>query len=104
MTYGKGSYRICKFVKHLLHFEMKEFLCKNKSFQSVYDYAILMLQDWKELMQMFLDLLEKEDIAASLNATNESIIKRQAKQIEEQKQQIATLQQQLLKSQNQLDK
>lgn len=68
---------------------MKEFLSKNKSFQSVYGYAIFMLQDRKELMQMFLDLLEKEDIAASLNATNESIIKRQAKQIKEQEQQIA---------------
>lgn len=59
---------------------MKEFLSKNKSFQAVYDYAILMLQDRKELMQMFLDLLEKEDIAASLNATNESIIKRMKKE------------------------
>lgn len=53
---------------------------------------------------MFLDLLEKEDIAASLNATNESIIKRMkkenadlAKQIAEKDEQIRQLREQLQK-------
>ena len=65
---------------------MAAFLAENKAFQSVYDCAILMLKDREVLMQMF---LEREDITASMNRTNESIIKRLTKENEEKDTQIA---------------
>ena len=55
--------------------EMSEFLMQNNSFQCVYDCAILMLKDREELMEMFVDFFEQEDIVGSLNLTNESTIR-----------------------------
>lgn len=54
--------------------EMEEFLLENQGFQSVYEYAILMLSHKEEMLHMFTDLFEKEDIVASLNRTNESLV------------------------------
>lgn len=61
--------------------EMEVFLEENKGFQSIYDCATMMLQDRKGMMEMFMDMLEQEDIVASLNRTNESIIKKQKEEI-----------------------
>ncbi|MCH5265527.1 MAG: PD-(D/E)XK nuclease family transposase [Lachnospiraceae bacterium] len=63
---------------------MKEFLAREKSFQPVYDCAIMMLANRKELMAMLSEMLANEDIVASLNLTNESTIKR----LQQEKQEI----------------
>ncbi len=83
--------------------EMNEFLNQNQSFQSVYDCAILMLHNRKELMQMFLEMLEKENIAASLNVTNESIIKRMKKENAEMAERIEKQDQQITEQKELLD-
>lgn len=64
--------------------EMQAFLVDNSDFQSVYDCAILMLSDKKEMLQMFTDLFEEEDIVASLNKTNESRIRIMKEQLAKQ--------------------
>ncbi len=63
--------------------KMEAFLKKNKSFQTVYDRVILMSKDREGLMNMITDMLENEDIAGSINRTNESIIKRQRRELAE---------------------
>ncbi len=65
--------------------KMETFLKKNKSFQTVYDRVILMSKDREELLNMITDMLENENIAGSINRTNESIIKRLRREIKEQK-------------------
>ena len=77
--------------------EMEAFLKENKGFQSIYDCATMMLQDRKGMMEMFMDMLEQEDIVASLNRTNESIIKKQKRELAEQKKEIRRLREELRK-------
>ena len=62
---------------------METFLKKNKSFQNVYEHVILMSKDREGLMNMITDMLANEDIAGSINRTNESIIKRLRREIKE---------------------
>ena len=56
--------------------EMQMFLAENPGFQSVYDYAIMMTKDREGLLSMLSEYFENEDIVASLNKTNESMVKR----------------------------
>ncbi len=63
--------------------KMEAFLKKNKSFQTVYDRVILMSKDREGLMNMITDMLANEDIVGSINRTNESIIKRQRRELAE---------------------
>ena len=55
--------------------EMALFLLENKSFQTLYNCAILMTKDAEEMMNMVTDIWANEDIAASLNQSNETRIK-----------------------------
>ena len=52
-------------------------MCKNKSFQPLYECAIRMVKDREGLLDMIYDLFAEEDIVASLNKTNESIFKKE---------------------------
>ena len=69
--------------------EMMQFLSENPDFQPMYRRAIKMLADRKELLLMFHSILEDEDIAGSINLTNESIIKRLRKQVRKDKLSLA---------------
>ena len=62
--------------------EMMVFLSENPEFQPIYQRAIDMLADREELLLMFQSIFDNEDIAGSINRTNESIIKRQEKTIQ----------------------
>ena len=62
--------------------EMVMFLSENPEFQPIYQRAVDMLADREELLLMFESILENEDIAGSINRTNESIIKRQERTIQ----------------------
>lgn len=64
---------------------MQDFLREEPSFQDVYDCAIMMTRDRKELMELMSDFFEREDIIASLNKTNESKVKRLQRELEELK-------------------
>jgi hypothetical protein len=55
--------------------KMTVFLAENPSFQPLYDCAILMLRDKKELLNMISDFWENEDVMGSYRLTTESIIK-----------------------------
>ena len=68
--------------------EMTKFLEKNGAFQSVYQRVILMSKDRKELLNMISDMLENEDIVGSINRTNESIIKRLRRELDEKKKKL----------------
>ena len=56
--------------------EMVRFLAKEKSFQDVFSHAIIMTKDREELLRMITDIFMDEDIAGSINLTNESTIRR----------------------------
>ena len=62
--------------------EMMVFLSENPEFQPIYQRAVDMLADRKELLLMFQSIFDNEDIAGSINRTNESIIKRQERTIQ----------------------
>lgn len=64
--------------------EMLHFLCKNKSFQPLYECAIMMTKDREGLMDMIYDLFAEEDIVASLNKTNESLFKKEKARMEKE--------------------
>jgi len=54
--------------------EMKVFLKENPEFQSLYEATIMMTKDRRGLLSMLSEFFEKEDIIASLNKTNDSMI------------------------------
>lgn len=64
--------------------EMLRFLCKNKSFQPLYECAIMMVKDRGGLMDMIYDLFAEEDIVASLNKTNESLFRKEKVRMEKE--------------------
>lgn len=64
--------------------EMLHFLCKNKSFQPLYECAIMMLKDREGLMAMIYDIFAEEDIVASLNKTNESLFRKEKERLEKE--------------------
>lgn len=64
--------------------EMLHFLCKNKSFQPLYECAIMMTKDREGLMDMIYDLFAEEDIVASLNKTNESLFRMEKERLEKE--------------------
>lgn len=64
--------------------EMLLFLCKNKSFQPLYECAIMMVKDREGLMDMIYDLFAEEDIVASLNKTNESLFRKEKERLEKE--------------------
>lgn len=64
--------------------EMIHFLCKNKSFQPLYECAIMMTKDREGLMDMIYDLFAEEDIVASLNKTNESLFRMEKERLEKE--------------------
>ena len=66
--------------------EMMVFLSENPEFQPIYQRAVDMLADRKELLLMFQSIFDNEDIAGSINRTNESIIKRQERTIQKLRQ------------------
>ena len=68
--------------------EMMVFLSENSEFQPIYQRAVDMLADRKELLLMFQSIFENEDIAGSINRTNESIIKRLERKNERLNQQL----------------
>lgn len=68
--------------------EMEKFLTKNEGFQSVYDYAILMLSDREEMLQMFTDIFENEDIVASLNMTYETMAEESLKKLQAREEEL----------------
>jgi len=53
---------------------MKVFLKENPEFQSLYEATIMMTKDRRGLLSMLSEFFEKEDIIASLNKTNDSMI------------------------------
>jgi predicted nucleic acid-binding Zn-ribbon protein len=61
---------------------MISFLAENPSFQPIYNCAIMMYRDRKELLNMMDDFFAGEDIVKSLNKTNESIIQKLKKENE----------------------
>lgn len=67
---------------------MQDFLEKEPSFQDVYHCAIMMTKDRRELLEIMYDFFENEDIVASLNKTNESIIKRLEKELVEKESEL----------------
>ena len=83
--------------------EMEAFLKENKSFQSVYEYVILLLNDREELIEMFSDFWENEDIAASINLTNESIIKRMKKENEDLEDKLGEQEKQIQRQQTEIE-
>ncbi|MCI5732228.1 MAG: hypothetical protein MR304_11895 [Eubacterium sp.] len=83
--------------------EMEAFLKENKSFQSVYEYVILLLSDREELIEMFSDFWENEDIAASINLTNESIIKRMKKENEDLEDKLGEQEKQIQRQQTEIE-
>ena len=68
--------------------EMMQFLAENPEFQPMYQKATEMLADRKELLNMFHSIFENEDIAGSINLTNESIIKRLNQTLERKDQEL----------------
>ena len=78
--------------------EMVMFLSENPEFQPIYQRAIDMLADRKELLLMFQSIFDNEDIAGSINRTNESIIKRQERTI----QKLESTNQKLRKSEHEM--
>lgn len=83
---------------------MKKFLEKEKSFQPVYNCAIMMLRDRKGMIAYMTSFFEEEDIVASLNATNASIIKRLTKELAEKDEKLQEKDNQLQELDNQLQK
>ena len=69
--------------------EMMVFLSENPEFQPIYQRAVDMLADRKELLLMFQSIFENEDVAGSINRTNESIIKRLERKTERLNQRLA---------------
>lgn len=97
--FKKKSPRVASELESWLRFftiervdDMKVFLQENPGFQSVYDYAIMMTKDREGLLSMLSEYFENEDIVASLNKTNESMIKRLEKENAELKGEITELQ------------
>ena len=68
--------------------EMMVFLSENPEFQPIYQRAIGMLAGRRELLLMFQSIFENEDIAGSINRTNESIIERLEKKNKKLNQQL----------------
>ena len=83
--------------------EMEKFLNENQDFQSVYDYAILMLSDREEMLEMFTDLFESEDIVASLNKTYEAMSEDLQKELQEKQNELEEKWEQLQEKQTQLE-
>ena len=67
------------------------FIKENPGFQSVYDYATMMTKDRKGLLSMLSEYYENENIVASLNKTNESMVKRLERENAELEGKIAEL-------------
>ena len=82
---------------------MEKFLNENQDFQSVYDYAILMLSDREEMLEMFTDLFESEDIVASLNKTYEVMSEDLQKELQEKQNELEEKWEQLQEKQTQLE-
>ena len=82
---------------------MEKFLNENQDFQSVYDYAILMLSDREEMLEMFTDLFESEDIVASLNKTYEAMSEDLQKELQEKQNELEEKWEQLQEKQTQLE-
>ena len=70
---------------------MLMFIKENPGFQSVYDYATMMTKDRKGLLSMLSEYYENENIVASLNKTNESMVKRLERENAELEGKIAEL-------------
>ena len=83
--------------------EMEKLLNENQDFQSVYDYAILMLSDREEMLEMFTDLFESEDIVASLNKTYEVMSEDLQKELQEKQNELEEKWEQLQEKQTQLE-
>ena len=64
--------------------QMMGFLADNPEFEVLYGRAVDMMADRSELMKMFESYFDNEDVIASMNMTNESIIRRLEKQLREQ--------------------
>jgi hypothetical protein len=63
--------------------EMTQFLLENPALQPVYESAIMMMSERKELMYMFIEELANEDVAAVINDTNRGRIRKLEARIED---------------------
>lgn len=84
--------------------DMDKFLAENPYFQSVYDYAILMINDREEMLHMFASVIENEDILGSLKATQEGQIRQMKEQLAEKEEQLAEREEQLAQKDEKLKK
>ena len=75
--------------------QMMGFLADNPEFEALYGRAVDMIADRSELMKMFESYFDNEDVIASMNMTNESIIRRLEKQLSEQSAEIERLKREL---------
>lgn len=62
---------------------MTQFLLENPALQPVYESAIMMMSERKELMYMFIEELANEDVAAVINDTNRGRIRKLEARIED---------------------
>ncbi len=69
--------------------EMAQFLIKNPSFANLYKHGILMLQNREGVLRMMSQFMFEEDVLSSLERTNQSIIKRMKKELNEKDVEIA---------------
>ena len=68
--------------------EMARFLVDNPTFAKLYKCGILMLQSREGVLRMLNQIIFEEDVLASLERTNKSIIKRMKRELEEAKSEI----------------
>ena len=59
------------------------FLSDNPEFAEIYQKSVDMLKDREALLTMFQSVFNHEDVAGSINLTNESAIKRMTKEIDQ---------------------
>ena len=63
--------------------DMMWFLSDNPEFAEIYQKSVDMLKDREALLTMFQSVFNHEDVAGSINLTNESAIKRMTKEIDQ---------------------
>ena len=68
---------------------MMVFLAEHPEFNEIYARVFEMLADRKELLKMLMEMSFEEDIVASINATNESLVKKYAAKIEKMEREMA---------------